>query len=39
MVRRYAHLAPNNLIEHAMKIDALMSHDDTNMAQLRLRAL
>ncbi|WP_254366142.1 tyrosine-type recombinase/integrase [Providencia rettgeri] len=39
MVRRYAHLAPNHLTEHAMKIDELMSHDDTNMAQQLLRAL
>ncbi|MDL9985228.1 tyrosine-type recombinase/integrase [Providencia sp. PROV036] len=39
MVRRYAHLAPNHLTEHAMKIDELMSHDDTNMAQPLLRAL
>lgn len=38
-VRRYAHLAPNHLTEHAMKIDELMSHDDTNMAQPLLRAL
>ena len=39
MVRRYAHLAPNHLTEHAIKIDELMSHDDTNMAQALLRAL
>lgn len=38
-VRRYAHLAPNHLTEHAMKIDELMSHDDTNMSQPLLRAL
>ncbi len=33
MVRRYAHLAPEHLTEHALKIDELMSHGDTNMAQ------
>lgn len=33
MVRRYAHLAPNHLTEHAKKIDALMNVNDTNMSQ------
>ncbi|WP_353168390.1 site-specific integrase [Providencia sp.] len=39
MVQRYAHLAPNHLVEHAKRIDELMAHDDTNMAQPLLRAL
>ncbi len=33
MARRYAHLAPNHLTEHARKIDALLAHDDTNTTQ------
>ncbi|WP_390901175.1 tyrosine-type recombinase/integrase [Serratia liquefaciens] len=33
MVRRYAHLAPNHLTEHARKIDALLGVDDTNTTQ------
>ncbi|MGF6561473.1 integrase [Erwinia aphidicola] len=33
MVRRYAHLAPNHLTEHARKIDALLAPDDTNTTQ------
>lgn len=33
MVRRYAHLAPNHLTEHARKIDAIFGSDDTNMTQ------
>ena len=33
MVRRYAHLAPNHLTEHARKIDALLSDSDTNTTQ------
>ncbi|MBP2170221.1 hypothetical protein J2125_003413 [Erwinia toletana] len=33
MVRRYAHLAPNHLTEHACKIDALLAVNDTNMTQ------
>ena len=33
MVRRYAHLAPNHLTEHARKIDALLTDDDTNTTQ------
>ncbi|MCX4167613.1 tyrosine-type recombinase/integrase, partial [Enterococcus casseliflavus] len=30
MVRRYAHLAPNHLTEHARKIDAIFGASDTN---------
>ncbi|WP_339378901.1 tyrosine-type recombinase/integrase [Xenorhabdus sp. BG5] len=33
MVRRYAHLAPNHLSEHACKIDALFEDNDTNTTQ------
>ncbi|WP_409049646.1 tyrosine-type recombinase/integrase [Serratia sp. BIGb0234] len=33
MVRRYAHLAPNHLTEHARKIDALLGVGDTNTTQ------
>lgn len=33
MVRRYAHLAPNHLTEHARKIDALLGVNDTNTTQ------
>ncbi|MCS2163654.1 site-specific integrase [Scandinavium sp. H11S7] len=33
MVRRYAHLAPNHLSEHARKIDAIFGNYDTNMTQ------
>lgn len=33
MVRRYAHLAPSHLTEHARKIDSLLSVDDTNTTQ------
>ncbi|WP_318366685.1 site-specific integrase [Enterobacter sp.] len=33
MVRRYAHLAPNHLSEHARKIDAIFGNHDTNMTQ------
>lgn len=33
MVRRYAHLAPNHLTEHARKIDSLLGGDDTNTTQ------
>lgn len=29
MVRRYAHLAPNHLSEHARKIDAIFGNHDT----------
>ncbi|WP_340619286.1 tyrosine-type recombinase/integrase [Xenorhabdus siamensis] len=37
MVRRYAHLAPNHLTEHAKKIDALIVSHDTNMTQATIR--
>lgn len=33
MVRRYAHLAPNHLTEHAKKIDAIFGSNDTNTTQ------
>ena len=33
MVRRYAHLAPNHLTEHARQIDAIMGGYGTNTAQ------
>lgn len=33
MVRRYAHLAPNHLTEHARKIDVLLNDNDTNTTQ------
>jgi len=33
MVRRYAHLAPNHLTEHARKIDEIFGVNDTNTTQ------
>ena len=33
MARRYAHLAPNHLTEHARKIDSLLGSHDTNTTQ------
>jgi len=33
MVRRYAHLAPNYLTEHARQIDAIFGSNDTNTTQ------
>jgi len=33
MVRRYAHLAPNHLSEHARKIDVIFGNNDTNVTQ------
>ncbi|WET94805.1 integrase, partial [Klebsiella quasipneumoniae] len=33
MVRRYAHLAPNHLTEHARKIEAIFVASDTNTTQ------
>ncbi|QIF95210.1 tyrosine-type recombinase/integrase [Proteus vulgaris] len=33
MVRRYAHLAPNHLTEHARKIDDVFNDNDTNTTQ------
>lgn len=32
MVRRYAHLAPNHLSEHAKKIDAILGEDVPNLS-------
>ena len=32
MVQRYAHLAPNHLVEHARRIDEAMGINGTNMA-------
>lgn len=34
MVRRYAHLAPNHLTEHAQQIDVIFNDDVPNMSQL-----
>ena len=34
MVRRYAHLAPNHLTEHAKQIDVIFADDVPNMSQL-----
>lgn len=36
MVRRYAHLSPNHLSEHARKIDEFMAPDVTNVALLEI---
>jgi integrase len=33
MVRRYAHLAPNHLTEHARQIDSIFNEDVPNMSQ------
>jgi hypothetical protein len=33
MFRRYAHLAPKHLSEHARKIDAIFSNHDTSTIQ------
>lgn len=33
MVRRYAHMAPNHLSEHARKNDAIFGNHDTNTTQ------
>ncbi|EKN6334768.1 hypothetical protein DVP95_18560 [Yersinia enterocolitica] len=35
MVRRYAHLSPNHLTEHARKIDEVMGGNVTNLALLK----
>ncbi len=35
MVRRYAHLSPNHLTEHARKIDEVMGFNVTNLALLK----
>ncbi|EFW11282.1 phage integrase, partial [Serratia symbiotica str. Tucson] len=34
MVRRYAHLSPSHLTEHAKKIDEALANDVTNLALL-----
>lgn len=34
MVRRYAHLAPNHLTEHAKQIDSIFSDDVPNMSHM-----
>ncbi|MGR3753277.1 site-specific integrase [Edwardsiella anguillarum] len=39
MVRRYAHLAPNHLTEHACQIDAIMGDDVPNLSQPTKKAL
>ncbi|MCW2254206.1 integrase [Providencia alcalifaciens] len=39
MVRRYAHLAPSHLKEHALKIDALFADDVPNMSHQLLEAV
>ena len=36
MVRRYAHLSPNHLTEHARKIDDIIGTHDTNLALLEI---
>lgn len=38
MVRRYAHLAPNHLSEHAKQIDAIFSYRVPNLSQQELSA-
>ena len=39
MVRRYAHLAPNHLTEHAKQIDSIFSDDVPNMSHLENKEL
>ncbi|EKT63904.1 tyrosine recombinase XerD [Providencia burhodogranariea DSM 19968] len=39
MVRRYVHLAPSHLKEHALKIDALFADDVPNMSHQLLEAV
>ena len=34
MVRRYAHMSPNHLTEHARKIDDMIGTNDTNLTLL-----
>lgn len=34
MVRRYAHLAPNHLTEHAKQIDSIFNDDVPNMSHM-----
>ncbi|EFP8856538.1 integrase, partial [Shigella dysenteriae] len=35
MVRRYAHLAPNHLTEHARQIDSILNPSVPNLSQSR----
>lgn len=39
MVRRYAHLAPNHLTEHACQIDSIMGDDVSNLSHQTKKAL
>lgn len=39
MVQRYAHLAPNHLVEHARRIDEAMGINGTNMAHALIKAV
>ena len=39
MVQRYAHLAPNHLVEHARRIDEAMGINGTNMARSLIKAV
>ncbi|HDU8645533.1 TPA: site-specific integrase [Morganella morganii subsp. morganii] len=39
MVQRYAHLAPNHLVEHARRIDEAMGINGTNMARALIKAI
>lgn len=39
MVQRYAHLAPNHLVEHARRIDEAMGINGTNMARALIKTV
>ncbi|OBU07477.1 tyrosine-type recombinase/integrase [Morganella psychrotolerans] len=39
MVQRYAHLAPNHLVEHARRIDEAMGINGTNMSRALIKAV
>lgn len=39
MVQRYAHLAPNHLVEHARRIDEAMGINGTNMTRALIKAV
>ncbi len=39
MVQRYAHLAPNHLVEHARRIDEAMGINGTNMARAIIKVV
>ena len=39
MVRRYAHLAPNHLTEHARQIDSIFEEDVPNMSHKEKSAI